>query len=231
MARFPDGGFTKFETMLGVSLVLIAGLATVPLFQQHQGLAAPVQALLGAEEIAHAVVDYRTDTGAWPVADDGEVDLARLTASRPVDEERTRQVASAGMTQAHLMGAMAGVAQENRATAESADYVLPAWLDEVPLDPWQRPYRVVIMGEASSPEAAVSGAGSAGYPDTPPPGVAVVVISAGENGRWETDLPRMWDADLARRMGRDNHRDTPLRGDVFGGDDLGFVLSRLDIGD
>ena len=231
MIRFPDGGFTKFETMLGVSLVLIAGLATVPLFQQHQGLAAPVQALLGAEEIAHAVVDYRTDTGAWPLAADGQVDLSRLTTSRPVDDQRTRQVASAGMTQAHLLGAMADVAAETHETSAAAGYVLPAWLDEVPLDPWQRPYRVIIMGETPSAETAVSGAGLGGYPDTPPPGVAVVVISAGENGRWETDWVQMWDADLARRMGRDSHRDTPLRGDVFGGDDLGFVLSRLDIGD
>ena len=237
MSRFANDGFTKFETLLGVSVVLIIGLAAVPVLQRHQDLGSPARAVQSAEEIAHAVLDYRTDTGQWPTDAAGQVDLAQLTDQRPADNSRAhdrnhaRDVARAGAESAYLIGTMADVGSADTAPEIGSETGLSAWLDEVPLDPWQRPYRVVVLGEPDTRSDWAAAANGAGYPDAPPPGVAIVVISAGSNGLWETDVVQLWDSDLAQRLGREHRNDTPLRGDVFSGDDLGFVLSRHDIGE
>lgn len=192
-----ENGFTKFETMLGVAVMLIALLVSIPYLTRNQSLESPVRALLGAEDIAHAVLDFRNDTGIWPLADDGHVDLAQLSMPR-----QTLVVHQAGAQPDMMAGAMVGGDRE------------PAWMKEMPVDPWQRPYRAIVLGDLH--------AGDDGDAGLPPDGVAIVVMSAGQDGQWDTDLTRIWQT---------SPQDSTLQDQLFGGDDLGFVLTRADMGD
>jgi hypothetical protein len=58
------------------------------------------------------------------------------------------------------------------------------WLDEIPLDPWGRTYHVHLVGGAV---AAAVASDAAGYPAAPPSGLAILVISAGPDGIYQTD--------------------------------------------
>ncbi len=92
-----------------------------------------------------------------------------------------------------------------------------SWLKEVPVDPWDHPFRVVVMGDRHEHYQQ----SSSGYPDQPPVGTAVLVISAGPNGLYDTDLAKLGNTDGGNSLQSDN---------VIGGDDLGFVLSSSSAG-
>ncbi len=124
-------------------------------------------------------------------------------------------------------GIMMGTMVNTGSSDTQSDAPLEGWLKEVPVDPWDRPFRVVIMGERTGIAVAKT---SSAYPDEPPVGTAIVVISAGPNGLYDTDLAQLWSADLSGRLAREGNADTPRTDNSFGGDDLGFILSRSTLG-
>ena len=168
-------GFSRFESMLGLGLLAAIVLFVVPPLQTGMENERPLRTVMAAETVAHAVLDYHTDTGKWPLTGDGRTDLALLVPAH--NKARTRAMAATmnSATEGIMMGTMVG--QGN--SGSQPETVHEAWLKEVPVDPWDRPFRVVIMGERSGFTAVKT---ASGYPDEPPVGTAIVVISAGPNG-------------------------------------------------
>lgn len=130
--------------ILGALVIAALGLAVVPLLRGDDATSGARKATASAEIIARAALDYRMETGDWPPRDaGGGLDPTCLTGPG---------VAMAGQT------AMVGALGDR-------GNVRP-WLDEIPLDPWYRPYRVHLVGE--------------------PGNQRLVVISAGQDGTYQT---------------------------------------------
>lgn len=216
-------GFSRFESMLGLGLIAVIVLFVVPPLQTGMENERPLRTVMEAETVAHAVLDYYTDNGKWPLAGDGQTDLALLVPAH--NQARTRAMATTmnSATSGILMGTMVS-SDSSEPAAETSDEF---WLKEVPVDPWDRPFKVVIMGDRTGTIPADK---AAGYPDDPPAGTAVVVISAGANGLYDTDLANLWGADLSGRLASQGVAGTPRTDNAFGGDDLGFVLTRSPLG-
>ena len=163
-------GFTRLEVALGLCVVAAVLVVTLPGLWRGNGQDRQRNARSRAEEIAAAVLDYRCDTGRWPDATGGLLDVACLT-EKPVPTDDAVTQAAAG-------------------SVRSADGTRPGpvrsdpWLDEIPLDPWGRPYRVHLVGSAV---AAAVASDAAGYPAAPPAGVGILVLSAGPDGVFQTD--------------------------------------------
>ncbi len=220
-------GFSRFESLLGFGLLSVIVLMVLPPLRGGMRAERPLRATMEAEMVARAVLDFHTDMGHWPVGGDGQTDLALLV---PV-HSRARIRALAGTmnsaTNGSMMGSMVSTeSSEKSAKAEKGNQE-KSWLKEVPVDPWDRPFRVVVMGDRTGYHAKYA---SSGYPDEPPAGTAIVVISAGPNGLYDTDLAQLWNADLSGRLDRLDGKDIPESDNAFGGDDLGFILSRSAIG-
>ncbi len=217
-------GFSRFESLLGFGLLALVVLVVLPPMQGGLNGERPLRAVMQAEIVAKAVLDYHTDLGHWPISADGQADLALLV---PVHKKAQARAVAGSMNSA-TEGTMMGTLVESETTQESpVNESEKAWLKEVPVDPWDRPFRVVVMGERTGYQAESK---SSGYPDEPPAGTAIVVISAGPNGLYDTDLAKLWQADLSGRLNLASDQNTPQEGNAFGGDDLGFVLSRSAIG-
>ncbi len=199
---------TRFEIILGVAVVAVVALAALPLLQHGGGLRNHQKAMRGAENIALAVGDYRNETGRWPESDQGILDLGCLTTSG-----RSGQRVG---TAIQLMGtAGAEVARH------SLVQVRP-WLDEVPLDPWFRPYHAyVVSAEGILP----SGRYGTARPD--PDTVVLVVLSAGADGTIQTDLTQIWDDQLVAHIDAGISGQLALGPESLGGDDLGIALTRF----
>ncbi len=216
-------GFLHFESMLGLGLLAAVVLFVVPPLQVGMENERPLRTVMEAEKVARAVLDYHTDVGMWPVKGDGQTDLALLVPAH--NKGRTRAMATSmnSATEGIMMGTM--VSSGNEET--TPDPIHQSWLKEVPVDPWSRPFRVVIMGDRVGTQPVNT---SSGYPDEPPAGTAIVVISAGPNGLYDTDLAHLWSADLSGRLTQQGRVDKPRTDNSFGGDDLGFVLARTTLG-
>ena len=127
--------------MLGVVLLMTGSLALMPfartlLFEEPGQRAGTL-----AQELAHALADFRHETGAWPFGRDGDLDLTALAAPAAAESASP--------------GGLPGAAPLVR---------------EIPLDPWGRPFRAVLL------------AGGRG----------VAVVSAGPDGNFDTALDRLW---------------------------------------
>ena len=83
------------------------------------------------------------------------------------------------------------------------------YLQEVPLDPWERPYSVWILDPPTNPD-----------PRT------VVVISAGPDGVLQTDPDGWSPSNLALAGGQDPENSSMVPEDLFLGDDVGFILAK-----
>lgn len=118
----------------------------------------PVRALAEARELAAATLDFRHDTGNWPQAPDRNIDLNLLLGQRS-DRKATALAGSPGGG----LGALDGVG-----SAAGHLGVGRFWLEEIPLDPWDRPYLVKVT-------------------DT-----AIAVLSTGPNQTLDTDWSRLW---------------------------------------
>lgn len=118
----------------------------------------PVRALAEAEKLAFAALDYRQDTGEWPRNPDGDADLTLLLG----DRSGRMAIAEASATP----GGLEGLGRTGGMDSGSATH--KSWIRDLPLDPWGRPYRVVVSG------------------------TAVVVLSTGPDRELNTDPVRMW---------------------------------------
>ncbi len=217
-------GFSRFESLLGFGLLAVIVLVVLPPLRGGLQAERPTRATMEAEIVAHAVLDFHTDMGYWPTGGDGQTDLALLV---PLHKQaRTRAVAGTmnSATSNVLMGTLVNAEKSSEPTD---DKPAKSWLKEVPVDPWDRPFRVVVMGDRTGYQDEQK---SSGYPDAPPPGTAVVVISAGPNGLYDTDLAKLWSADLSGRLTHEDDTTTSQTGNAFGGDDLGFVLTHAPLG-
>jgi hypothetical protein len=85
----------------------------------------------------------------------------------------------------------------------------------MPLDQWDNPFLVrYIETNADDPKSHRN----------------IMVLSKGPNGILDTDISESWYQDISRRLVHSGTDQAHLQGEPFGGDDVGFVLSRLDIG-
>ena len=145
-------GFTRLELALGLCVVAGVMLVVLPIVWRGTGQDRPRRAVHRAENLAAAVLDYRAETGRWPDARGGTLDVACLT--------RGPAVAAVPLTGA----AMSATLRDEGGSARP-------WLQEIPIDPWGRPFRVHLAPAA------------AGEP-------AVAVVSAGPDGIFQTDSGR-----------------------------------------
>ncbi|MFN2369644.1 MAG: type II secretion system protein GspG [Candidatus Krumholzibacteriia bacterium] len=147
-------GFTRLETALG--LCVVAGLLVVVLPTLWRGTGQDRQrsAVHRAENLAAAVLDYRSETGRWPEARGGSLDVTCLV------EVPARRDPPVG--RAELGGMLAAV------PARDGDGAARPWLDAIPVDPWGRPYRVNLLGDAGERAVAVVSAGPDGVFQTGP---------------------------------------------------------------
>jgi len=190
---------SRFETLLGVAVIGIAVLC-LPWLDGALDGAKGIDTRAEAGRIAQAVLDYHTETGRWPVTTGAEIDLAILADG---DGARTKLAA----------GEMVGTMLPGDKLFTEAR----PWLDEVPIDAWGRPFRVYVLDERAPTVIIDDGAAGdtdlippkpAPFPDVPPAGVAIVVISPGPDGVLDTEPRRLARAPVPRT----------------GGDDVGFVL-------
>ncbi len=145
-------GFTRLELALGLCVVAGVMLVVLPIVWRGTGQDRPRRAVHRAENLAAAVLDYRAETGRWPDAHGGNLDLACLT--------RGSVAAAVPLTGAAMS-----------ATLRDEDSSARPWLQEIPVDPWGRPFRVHLAAAAAREPA-------------------VAVVSAGPDGIFQTDPGR-----------------------------------------
>jgi hypothetical protein len=133
---------TRLEVLMGVALMAALGLALMPHVRTVLFEEPGQRAGTLAGELAHALTDFHRETGAWPVRGGADLDLTVLAAP----------AAAAGATTPPGMS--------------STRPLVP----EIPLDPWGRPFRAVLLAD----------------------GRGVAVISAGPDGEFATSLERLW---------------------------------------
>lgn len=178
---------SRFEALLGVAVIGIAVLS-LPWLEGAMEGAKGADSRTEAGRIAQAVLDYHTEMGAWPAGSGEDINLAKLTA--------------APNAEAALGAMLPGGPQP--------------WLDAIPVDAWGRPYRTSIFDERDPAKIAaeqrprddMAPPKPAPFPDTPPAGVIIVVLSAGPDGAFDTDLHTLAHAAVPAPRG----------------DDIGFVL-------
>lgn len=133
---------TRLEVILGVTLMAALGLALMPHARTVLFEEPGQRAGTLAGELAHALTDFHRETGAWPLRGGSDLDLTVLAAPP----------AAAGASTTPGMSATRPL------------------VPEVPLDPWGRPFRAILLAD----------------------GRGVAVISAGPDGVLATSLERLW---------------------------------------
>lgn len=184
MNSFEIKGFTRFETAMGLAVLAIVVLVCLPWFRSGLLEEPALRAAMQAEELAMTIRDYRQETGRWPASDQGQFDLTCLTAPRPEPLPVATAASGGGL----------GLPLDSGPVP---------WLREIPVDPWGRPFRSLVL--AGGPNRRATDA------------TAIVVMSAGPDGDWNTDPAGLWN-----RTGLAN---------PFDGDDQGFVLVQTPQGD
>jgi hypothetical protein len=124
-----------FQGILGLAVI---GAAALLAWSHLGGLGVetrPVRAETETRNLAEAILDYHDDTGNWPRNARGEVDLTVLLADRPASRPILQAAAPAG-----------GLALAGEQSGHSG--ASGGWLPEIPLDPWGRPYRVILIDTA-----------------------------------------------------------------------------------
>ena len=179
-------GYTKFELVMGLAVISIAVLLTLPPLQGGVDKDQPTRAEEKAKSLAWAVQDFHSDTGKWP-------------KSGPMSGTAMAELTSRTGPMPH-MGAMG--------TLNSDENANRPYLQEIPLDPWERPYSVWILDQSASVDTGT-----------------VVVISAGPDGVMQTD-PDQWSGPTrALAGGRISEGSSKVPEDLFEGDDVGFILA------
>lgn len=163
-------GFSRFESLLGLTVLAVVLAFTLPRMKAGLENEHCQRAEIEARILAETIQDFHEDTGAWPHAHNGQADLAELTLQ---DGPKVQGPANKGLLGALVPGA--------------------AWLKEVPLDPWNRPYQAFIPS------------GNDGM---------ILVISTGPNGTLEADRDQLAKVSRGGRIGT---------GPILLGDDIGYL--------
>ena len=144
----------NFQGALGLVLLATAGIWVWCHLNGLNTEEGPVRAQAEATELAHAVIDFRTDTGQWPLNSAGQPDLTRLFVG-----QTARPNTSLAQAPTEGMGGLGAM----ESTGRSSDREL-SWLPEIPLDPWGGIYQVYFAGS----RVAIVSSGPNGQPDTDP---------------------------------------------------------------
>lgn len=145
---------TNIQGALGLILLATAGIWVWCHLTGLNTEEGPVRAQAEATELAHAVLDFRTDTGQWPLDSTGQPDLTQL-----LDRQATRPNTSLALAPTGGMGGLGAMG----ATGKSSDREM-SWLREIPLDPWGGIFQVYFSGS----RVAIVSPGPNGQPDTDP---------------------------------------------------------------
>lgn len=148
---------------MGVALIAAVGLALMPSVRGFLFEEPGQRAVTVAEELAHSLADFHRENEKWPAQDATGLDLTALARTAPANASSSP---------------MGGLGHLNAAPL----------IKEIPLDPWGRPFRAVLLNG----------------------GAAVVVLSSGPDGNFDTAIERLW----GRRA----------MASAFDGDDEGFIL-------
>jgi|GEM_PF-5252234 len=148
----------RFQGALGLIAVVAAGFVV---WCHLGGLTfeeRPVRARSEAEKLALAAVDFHRETGAWPRNPDGDPDLTFLLGNR----SGRMAIDQAAATPDGLNGlGSLGEVDPTLASQKS-------WIRDLPLDPWGRPYRVLVAKDS------------------------IVVLSTGPDRELDTDPAEIW---------------------------------------
>jgi hypothetical protein len=113
--------FKKMEALYGLSILLALALVVMPSLFGFFIEEPDQRAGTLAEELTHFLADYHAERGSWPLESGNELDLTSL-GSRPAVASNTGFDPLAG-----------------------ANGLAPL-VEEVPLDPWGRPFRAYLLG-------------------------------------------------------------------------------------
>jgi prepilin-type N-terminal cleavage/methylation domain-containing protein len=197
-------GFTLIEILVGVAILAILSAALTPLVVKYVNDGRRARAASDAQTIAHAIKAFNLDTARWPVSDDGNVndagELSRLVglpggfldtaipdgagvATGDGNWNGGGAGGNSGSIEDHLVFNESATA--NPLYPVSATAPVPAgwngpYLEDVPLDPWGRPY---VCNVRYLQDANVAGTTQAMRDQH-----AVFCLSAGANGLFETSF-------------------------------------------
>lgn len=135
----------RMEVWYGLTILVAIALAVMPLLFGILTEEPDHRAGTLAGELARSLVDYHAESGAWPLNGDIQLDLTALG----------RRTATASNEPSNPLDAV------NAGTP---------LMDEVPLDPWGRPFRAFLLGG----------------------GRVVAVVSTGPDGVLDTNIDRLW---------------------------------------
>ena len=210
-------GFSLFEVMIAVAIVALLAVAVgIPVAKNlDQGKISRAQS--DARVIGTAILEFYKDVGQWPAQTDLDPNPEAFRLVGNYEEGRGNAGIAGGTDAATGSHAWSNFGNTTTLTEqlirnrtanihplykESRNpQAHPGWngpyLDEVPLDPWGRPY-VVNIGFAL-PTVAGTVTGANDYHN-------VMVVSAGKDGVFDTSF------------------DTGTYNEKPGGDDIGFVI-------
>lgn len=206
-------GFTKFEMAMGLAVIAIAVLVMFPPLHGGMEQDRAVRAWENAESLAWAIQEYRDDTGKWPEVRAGKLDPSCLTGIDRRAPEHSPRAALAGASGPSNPAAILGTMSQP-ADPGPIDNGARPWLKEVPLDSWNRPFNIWVLGTPIDLDTK-----------------AVVVISCGPDGILQTD-PMAWPpARVANAAALCRNGPALMPEGLFLGDDIGFILSGSTLGE
>jgi len=207
-------GYVAYEVIATTALILVMTVAVAPPLLQNLKEGKMASARSEAEIIGQAILDFHADVRQWPlITADKQIAHGRLVGNASIGGGnlglptgliaagtggRQPRGVALGTVTAHLVKNLDAAGAPIYATSEHP-YMQPGWngpyLEQVPLDPWGRPYVVNIALPCRVVADPVLN-------NT----CTIVVASCGPNGLFETVLPK-------------------VRDEVdFAGDDVGFVI-------
>lgn len=155
-------GFTLIEVISVIAILAVLGMGTMTALRAVKRSALRQQAAVEAAEIAQAVLRYRGVYGKWPGEDsvEKETDSTAIVAGEPYSDDRNGGLESIDLSLDRLIRALdiphAGESSNNdnyraiqflelpdrcfRKTGKDGNILTSS----VPLDPWGRPYVVVM---------------------------------------------------------------------------------------
>ena len=159
-------GFSRVESLLGLTVMAVVVTFILPGMKANLQDEEGQRAGTDAKILAHAIMDYNSDTGNWPPVQNGRADLSDLSSSNLPP--------GSGSVKTGLLGTFLSGAGVAEALGTEIGY-RPG---EEPRDPWNQRFHIYIMGNESN---GITGENSP----------RVIVISAGSNGLWETNQSQL----------------------------------------